>query len=474
MEKRLVDLVRKGFNQNQTIEEIKHSLMSKGYLENDIVAALNEASKHIKTEQVEKKQSLSNIFLTKEIFDRIGYGFGSEQFINILFFNTGASYFLIGIINGIKAIFSIFLSTFLTKYTETKTLNKKTIAKYGIVFGFSFLGIAFARFTHNLPLFIFSALLGTLTVVSHGSMYQQLIGDILKKEKRSTSLRKIGFYGVIILTISMLASGYLMDIFPSTGYAMNILGRQVRIYGYLISFEITAFAFILSGFAMSFIKEKPKEKIAVKEEFSNFYFTLKNNTIKYLQNKTILLLLIAATITGFTQTIGYSYYGLYVYQIFQKVYLGGFLNVAAIFLAASLFALLSPSIARRISRRYGEVPMLVFGTVLLSILPLTFYYNPAIYTIAAAAMLSVLGASFTGLATGLILNEIIRKTDRKIYYATFSFIITIPYLVTVPIGAWIAQNLGARILFLYLGLILLLIIAPLYFILLFIKREVVV
>ncbi|MEA3430856.1 MAG: MFS transporter [Nanoarchaeota archaeon] len=474
MEKRLIDLVRNGFEQSQTIDEIKHTLIHHGYLEKDITSAINEVSKSVKHEKVKKKRSLSKTFLTKEILDRIGYGFGAEQFINILFFHTGASYFLIGIINGIKALVSVFFSSFLTKYTETKSIDKKIIARSGIMFGFSFLLIAIARFIHSVPLFIVAVLLGAVSVVSHGNLYQKLISDVLRKEKRSETLRKIGYYGVFILGISMLISGFLMDIFPAAGTPITFLGKQFRVYGYLLAFEITAFAFIISGFTLSFVKEKPKQKVSISEEFHNFYFTLKHNTIKYLKNKTILILLITATITGFTQTIGYSYYGLYIYQIFNSIYLKGFLNVATIFLVAALFSLVSPMVARKVSKKYGQVPMLVFGTTLLSIMPFTFYFNPTIYTIAAGTVLSIIGASLVGLATGLVLGDIIRKTERKIYYSTFSLIITIPYLISIPIGSWIAETLGPRMLFLYLGILLLVIVAPLYFILLFIKREAII
>lgn len=471
MEKRLLDLVRTGFEQHQTIDEIKHTLIHHGFLEKEIVAAINEVSKSLKLEKVKKKRSLSQYFLSKEVLDRVGYGFGAEQFINILFFHTGASYFLIGIINGLKALVSVLFSSFLTKYTETKEINKKTIARFGILFGFSFLLIAIARFIHSVPLFIMAVLLGAVSVVSHGDMYQKLISDVLRKEKRSESLRKIGFYGVVILGISMLLSGFIMDFFPATGKVITIFGQQFRVYGYLISFEVTAFAFILSGFILSFVKEKPKHKAAISEEFQNFYYTLKHTSRKYLSNKTILILIVAATITGFTQTIGFSYYGLYLYQVFEKLYLGGFLNVALVFLAAAIFSLISPGIARNISKKYGQVPMLVFGTVLLAIMPFTFYYNPTIFTIAIGTILSVIGSSLVGLATGLTLGELIHKKDRKIYYSTFSLIITIPYFITIPIGSWICQTLGPRQLFLYLGILLLFIVAPLYFILLFIKKE---
>ena len=40
----------------------------------------------------------------KEILDKIGFGFGSQQFINILFLQIGAPLFLIGLINIFRVI----------------------------------------------------------------------------------------------------------------------------------------------------------------------------------------------------------------------------------------------------------------------------------------------------------------------------------------------------------------------------------
>ena len=40
----------------------------------------------------------------KEVLDKTGFGFGSQQFINILFMLIGAPFLLIGIINGLKVI----------------------------------------------------------------------------------------------------------------------------------------------------------------------------------------------------------------------------------------------------------------------------------------------------------------------------------------------------------------------------------
>ncbi|MBW3015287.1 hypothetical protein KY330_02600 [Candidatus Woesearchaeota archaeon] len=471
MEKRLIELIRKGFTEKRTIEEIKHSLISQGFLEDDVIKALNQVSKDLKLEKTAEKDKTTRYFLTKEILDRIGYGFGSQQFINILLLHTGAGFFLIGLINGIRSLISVLISSFLTKVTETSEISSKLISRSGIVFGFSFLLMAIARFLKSIPLFIFALLLSAISIVSHGELYERLFSSTLKKEKRGTFLSKIASIGLLIIAVSILLSGYLMTKFPETGTSIMLLGKQIRIYGYLISFEITALAFIISGYVLSFIKQKTIQPLELREEFSNFYYTLKHQTKQYLKNKIILILIISATITGFTEVLGYSYYGIYIYDTFKDVALKGFINVAVIFLIAILVSLFSPSIARRISKKYGKVPMLVFGTVLLSILPFTFYFNPALITIGIATSLSVIGSSLVGLASGLLISDLIVKRDRKVYFATFSLIVTIPYIITIPLGALFAQLYGIRTLFLYLGIILLAIVAPLYFLILVTHRK---
>ncbi|HEY9704740.1 MAG TPA: hypothetical protein V6C58_20035, partial [Allocoleopsis sp.] len=81
-----------------SINVVKTNLINRGYLEEDIDRLLKNIAE-VKNADTHKN---NNLLGSKEFLDRIGYGFASQQFINILFLLSGASLFFIGFINGIK------------------------------------------------------------------------------------------------------------------------------------------------------------------------------------------------------------------------------------------------------------------------------------------------------------------------------------------------------------------------------------
>jgi MFS family permease len=259
-------------------------------------------------------------------------------------------------------------------------------------------------------------------------------------------LNKIAKIGILITAISLFASAYIMD---------NIKN------GYIISFGITVGCFTLSSFIMFLFRcsIKPQETSTI-----GFFKDLKTHAALFLKNKIILILLIASTITAFVQTIGSIYYGIFIYNFLNNTGFGGFLNVAVVFIVATLSSLLAPYLTRINSKAYGKFPMLVFGTLLIAIMPLTYFYNPNLVAISMATMIGIIGAAIVGVANGLLILDILHERDRKYYFRVSNLLITIPYIITIPIGSFIAQAFGLKTLFLVLGLTLVCAVMPLYLI----------
>jgi Na+/melibiose symporter-like transporter len=273
----------------------------------------------------------------------------------------------------------------------------------------------------------------------------------------------------------MLLSAFVMDYFPATGtkVAFELFGQafSFRLYGYLIAFEITAISFILSGYVISFIKERKKEIIEKKEVVQNSFINLKEHLGIFLSDKILLILLIASTTSGLVQTMGNSFYGIFIYRYLNNQGFGGFMNVAVIFIIALFASIIGPYISRKTSIEYGKFSMLAFGTVLMAIMPLTFYYNPNLVSIAMGTLIGIIGASVTGVAHGLLTLEIIPEKIRQTYFGSFSLLISIPFLITTPISSYIAHIYGLRNLFLILGVMLLVIVLPLYFLVVIMHRN---
>jgi len=213
------------------------------------------------------------------------------------------------------------------------------------------------------------------------------------------------------------------------------------------------------------ILKRKKLKLKVKEFVSAFYNRIREQTKLFVKNKYLLTLLFASSITGLVQILGNSFYGIFIYKQFQFAALGGFMNVAMIFTFAIVVSFLGPMFSKFLNKKVGLAPTLVFGTLLIAMMPLVSAYNPHFLSVSVANALSVLGAAILGMGQGLLLRKLLPEEKRKIFFAALSIAIVIPFIILIPIGSWVAQTMGLIVLFKILAFVLLILAAPIYFIL---------
>ncbi|MBN1645529.1 MFS transporter [Candidatus Woesearchaeota archaeon] len=458
----LLEQIEEEINNYHSLEELRINFIENGYLEKDIDEAIQKLT-HSDDHRSAHHKNTIKVFTIKEILDRIGYGFVSHQFINILFAFTGAGYFLIGLINGLKAILSIIFSSFLQDYARLHDVSKGFMTKSGIAFGFSFIFMAVA-ISLRLPwLFALSLLLGTFGVISYGDLFNKHLRETIKKEKLTHFLARVSYYGIIITGIAMLISGKIMDAFPATGEkTVMIFGSEMPFYGYLISFEVAAFVFILSGYFLSFLKYKSEKKYKLRSFFPQYFKRVSEKLSQFAQNKLIMLMLVAMVITGAVQILGNSYYGIYIYNNFKNVGLGGFMNVAFIFSLALLISFIGPFLTKKLHKHLGLGPLLVFGTLLMALMPATIAFNPQLVAIGVANALSILGGVIVGMAHNFLAHKILSERSREQYYASLGLATIIPFFILIPTGAYLGSELGLQTLFAGIAGILVLIVVPLY------------
>jgi MFS family permease len=274
-----------------------------------------------------------------------------------------------------------------------------------------------------------------------------------------------------------------MEFFPINGIAISInpewldLAAPItfKIYGYLLAFEVTAIMFIISGYLMSFIEEKREDvlgstlyAVAFMKEYVK---TAKEDSKIFIKNKKVLLLTIAAIIMTIVQIIGNSYFGIFIYEHFKHQFLGGFMNVAVVFVIALITSISGTMLSKAFAKSLGEAPMLVFGTLLVALLPLTMFFNPNLYAIGLATALSIIGGAVVGVAQGLIAERLMNEKEQSTYFSGLGFVSIIPTLIVVTIGAFVAQLFSLQILFLALGAVLACVVMPVYFILVLIVQS---
>lgn len=453
--------------QGQTPIQTRSALVQKGFLEDEVDKILNKKAKS----SVSSTQKKTNRLLsTKESFDRLGYGFASPQFVNILFWLSGANFFLIGIMNGLKTVLSLVFSSVLQEYVKYHTVPKNKIANAGLLFGFSFFIMAFAALAKLPYLFAIGFLMGSLGIVTYGDLYSALARAMMKHERRNHFLQKAAFYGVIISGLSMLVSGVLIDNLTTT---ITLFGMTLKLHGFLISFMITAFAFIIGSYVMSMLPDPREKKFSELRRFLRHHITIIGQHMRvFSKNPHVLLLLLPAVLTGLLQILGTSYYGIFIFQEFNTRWFGGFTNVAILYTVALFASMFGPTFTKLVQNNIGLAPNLVFGTLLSAILPFTLVFNPHFYAIMAALVCSVIGAAIIGTAQGLIVQKIMDFESRKAFFVTQSFFVAIPYLILLPLGAWFAQSYGLEQLFLVIAYGLVVVVAPLYFLLVVITNKI--
>ena len=478
MEEKLVEELQRELQENQNIEEIRSKLISKGFLENDVDEAITSASKEILSQKKTPTKGTTKYF-TKTFLDRIGFGFGSPQYINILFRQAGASLFLVGLINGIKAIISVLISSCVKEYRKQKEVKRPFTGISEILLGLSFVILIIAYFFHSIKVFIIGILLIGIFFAYYNDLFNKLFKQKLEEGRKDYLIGKITHYGLLLTVICLFAGAYILDKFPTAGYTLKFVlfekNYSFTFYGYMIAFGIAALSFIISGLLLldGKVKKQEEKKVRISQTIKSCFKNYRNYLSIFFRNKIILVLIIASTITAFVQTLGNSYYGIFIFNNFSKIGFGGFLNVAIIFTIALLTSIIAPLITRKNAIEYGKFPMLVFGTLLLAIMPLSYYYKPNLISISMGTILGIIGGAITGVAQGLLTLELINDYERKMYFESVSVFATIPLLITVPIGSYIAHTIGLKTLFLILALLLAFVVVPLYFfiIILYHKKE---
>ena len=225
--------------------------------------------------------------------------------------------------------------------------------------------------------------------------------------------------------------------------------------------------FILSGFILSKVstREISEQDYPFVDFVKEYFHNLNANRKLFFKNKMMTLLFFASLFISVVQSLGASFYGYYIYTLLKDYFFGGFLNVAIIFGVAILASFLGPLLTRYVQRKVGLAPMFVFGTLLLTFLPLILLYNKTFYPILVASSLAIIGATIIGVAQGLLTRKLLSLSERKAFYSSLRHLSALPFLLLAGLGALIASIYSFELIFKLIIGTLLFLVTPIYFIL---------
>lgn len=426
------------------------------------------------SEEVLVKARNERLLKRKYYLDKIGYGFSSTQFINILFSFTGASIFLIGFINGFKSFLATFVSTFIKEIVSKREVSKKIISVSGLVFGFSFLLLALSVVLSSVFLFAFSLLLGGVSVAFYGELFNNFLNKYSKRGKLDRVSPFSTIKGLLLSSLSIVLAAGIIDLSLMNGsLSFKLFGDFLleNFYGYLLVFEITAFAFIASSYLFAKVKLN-QDSLVLAIDYGAYCKELISKAKNFFKNKYLFVLTISMLFVSVFQSLINAFMGIYVFNHLKSYWFGGFLNVGVMYAVALLFAFLGPFLVNKVNRSVGVVPMFVFGALLMALLPLTVVFNPYFYpAIVFANALSVLGAALIGSSQGVMASKVLSVEDRKSFYSSGSFLSLGPFIVLVSFFSYLAHITNLSFLFKVLGIGLIVVVVPLYFLIVFWELE---
>ncbi|MDD9954251.1 MAG: hypothetical protein OXR66_08015 [Candidatus Woesearchaeota archaeon] len=445
----------------KSASEIQQELENRGFPTDAIASAVAH-----KGRSSEDKRN-SRLLATREVFDRIGYGAATPQFVNILFWLSATTYpyilFLIGVLNGLKTLLSICLSNALQEYNKLHKFDKNTISAAGVIFGFSFLLLAFSLTIRSKWLFAAGFLIGSIGVVAYGDLYRKFVHDTIKKERMGGFLRSIANWGVLITAGMLLVSGWLLHMFPMQGTKIVLFGHKMQLFGYLVMFMITAITLILSGYMTSFLKDAREQRTYPFIRFmKEHHYIMKSHLHVFWSNKHVTLLTLASLVSGILQIVIASYSGIAIYKLLDAQLGAPFMWLAIIYAIAVIASITGPFFTQQIHKSTGLAPTLVFGTLLMAILPFVLVFNTSILAVALGLVFYVIGSAIQGFGQGLIAKKLLKDDIRTQYFRAQSMALAIPYIVFIPVLAWIG-NTSLNTIFLVTAIGMVAIVMPIYF-----------
>jgi hypothetical protein len=453
-----------GLLQTMSPHNVQSELIRQGYPEKEIHKSIG---KIVKNEKSIIKTN-AHIILFKDFFDKIGYGFASHlvMFIFLAILKTPIA--IIGLISGIKSFITLNTSSYLKAYDKKFNINKRLIATFGVLFGFTFLFKAAAISLNSATLFAIGMIAASVFIVLHGELYSNYVIKKLIRARSNITSRLVGFFSLMITAISFIGACTLLNKETTT---INLISKAITMPSYLLAFEIIAFAFILSSYAFSFVKPennitKSKIKKQEKKEFIKNYITnIIESSKNFLEDINVRTIFLGALFSGSIQTTISTFSGIYVYNHFQALNGNGFLSVGLIFGIGIICAMFAPHIARSMMKIFGETPILVFSVFLIAIFPISLYFNLTLAGLIITHAIAVIGGASLSIVQSKVIQRSLNDEERRIYFSAITPIISVFLPIIVIIFSIIAGTIGLRQMFLILAVALILLITPFYFVL---------
>lgn len=278
-------------------------------------------------------------------------------------------------------------------------------------------------FVSYLPYFLllFYTLYAVVGAIA-GPAWFSLLGDIVPEKIRGKYFGKRNkICGAVALVASLIAA-FLLDFFKTRGLVL---------LGFSLLFFIS---FLTRGVAALYFRKhyEPRFARGEKKDYFSFWTFLKGFK-KY-------------NFTKFTYFVAVMYFAVYVASPFFTVYMLDNLKFSyvvfmAVNLASSLASLLMMPVWGKFSDKYGGRQVLVISSILISIMPVLWFFSSSPYYLMLPMIISGIGWAGFNLSSFNFIYDSVSPKKRGLCVAYFNILTGIGLFLGSAVGGLILNNI---------------------------------
>jgi len=330
--------------------------------------------KHVgfKREDVERN---TKVLSFKETGERLAFGLGNLQLLNVLLITVIPNVFIAGIILAFRSIATGFVESGYLSFAKRFDGERTRSFWFGNALGYSFILAAIFITLQSIstnPVFTALFALSFLMIGAFGALYLQsglrLKTGSINKYRMNHYLKWISYYGIVLVAAVFLIAGVVLDLYSEPVVIENLLPVPLFIYGHAILLFITGILVLLTAYLSTCLR-----RVKVMQEGAgtgtSYVRSMMAPIRETLSQGSFTTSMLAAGVVFYSAQLALNYYlGIHLYLHFEA-----FTPVAVLFAATLLTMFVVPLFFdKKTLRLNGRSSLFLFGAGLALFIPLVF------------------------------------------------------------------------------------------------------
>lgn len=327
-----------------------------------------------------KREDLTHnnrVLAAKETLERVAFGIGNLQLLNVLLITVIPNYLIAGILLGLRSIVSGIVEAGYGSFSKAFAQESQRSFWFGSGLGYAFIlsavFITLSSIGDGFGHYLFIALFAVsfLSIGIFGALYLQsglrLKGGSINKDRMSHYVKWITYYGIVFVAVVFLAAGFILDLFAEP--IVILMGdRPLLIYGYAVLLFITGIVILITAYLATNLRRVRTIPEGVGTMAAHVRAVRSSLRGTLAQGAFARSMLIAGVLFYSTQLALNYYLGIHLYDHFDA-----FTPVAVLFAATLLTMFVVPLFFDKKSLRLnGRSSLFMFGAGLTIFIPISF------------------------------------------------------------------------------------------------------